>query len=270
VGDLRCERFGTAGYPAVTCRSHLIQCLAATGQFREGISYAEEGIQIAEEVDDLSVLVYVNCSLAVLFLFKGDFTKSVEILERSMRLCHSANIPVYVPYVASRLGAAYANSGRISEAIPLLEQGIENSAAAGRLAFLSLSTAWLSEGYLLSGRLEEASSIAHRAFDLSKEHKELGHEAWIVKLFGDIALHRDPPKIVQAEEQYRRAFALSKELGMKPLQAHCHLGLGYVFRAGRSLDKARAEFASAAGLYDSMRMDFWMGRADAAVKNLAK
>ena len=267
VGDLRRERFGTAGYPAVTCRSHLIQCLAATGEFREGISYAEEGIQIAEEVDDLSVLVYVNCSLAVLFLFKGDFAKSVEILERSMRICHSANIPVYVPYVASRLGAAYANSGRIFEAIPLLEQGVENSAAAGRLAFLSLSTAWLSEGCLLSGRLEEASSIAHRAFDLSKEHKERGHEAWIVKLFGDIALHRDPPKIEQAEEQYRGAFALSREIGMRPLQAHCHLGLGYVFRARGSPDEARAEFAAAAGLYDSMKMEFWMSRADAAVKN---
>ncbi len=268
VGDLRRERFGTAGYPAVTCRSHLIQCLAATGQFREGISYAEEGIQIAEEVDDLSVLVYVNCSLAVFFLFKGDFAKSVEILERSMRICHSANIPVYVPYVASRLGAAYANSGRISEAIPLLEQGVENSAAAGRLAFLSLSTAWLSEGYLLCGRLEEASSIAHRAFDLSKQHKERGHEAWIVKLFGDIALHRDPPKIEQAEDQYRRAFALSREIGMKPLQAHCHLGLGYVFRARGSLDEARAEIFAAARLYDSMEMEFWMGRADAALQNL--
>jgi tetratricopeptide (TPR) repeat protein len=210
----------------------------------------------------------VNCGLAVLFLFKGDFAKSVEILERSMRICNSANVPVYVPYVASRLGAAYANSGRISEAIPLLEQGIENSAAAGRLAFLSLSTAWLSEGYLLSGRMEEASSIAHRAFNLSKEHKERGHEAWIVKLLGDIALHRDPPKIEQAADQYRRAFALSKELGMRPLQAHCRLGLGYVFRAGGSLDEARAEFASAAGLYDSMKMDFWMSRADAAAKNL--
>src|SRR5439155_17917655 len=181
VGVLRHERFGTAGYPSVTCRGHLIQCLAATGQFQEGVSYAEEGIQIAEEVGDLSVLVYVNCSLAVLFLVRGDFAKSIEILERSLRICHSVNVPVYVPYVASRLGAAYANSGRISEALPYLEDGVENSAAAGRVAFLSLSTAWLSEGYLLSGRLEEASAVANRALDLSRQHKERGHEAWVLK-----------------------------------------------------------------------------------------
>jgi tetratricopeptide (TPR) repeat protein len=230
--------------------------------------YAEEGIQIAEEVADLSVLVYVNCSLAVLFLLKGDFAKAVEILERSMRVCHSANIPVYVPYVASRLGAAYANSGRISEAITYLEQGVENSAAAGRLAFLSLSTAWLSEGYLICGRLKEASSAAQRAFHLSQEHKERGHEAWILKLFGDIALRHDPPKIEQAEEQYRRAFALSSEIGMRPLQAHCRLGLGYVWGARGSRDRAGAELSTAIDLYRSMEMAFWLNRAEATLTNM--
>jgi tetratricopeptide (TPR) repeat protein len=268
MGDLQRERFGTAGYPAVTCRAHLIQCLAATGQFREGISYAEEGIQIAEEVADLSVLVYVNCSLAVLFLLKGDFAKAVEILERSMKLCHSAKIPVYVPYVASRLGAAYANSGRISEAIAYLEQGVENSAAAGRLAFLSLSTAWLSEGYLICGRLKEAKSAAQRAFHLSQEHKERGHEAWVLKLFGDIALRHDPPKIEQAEEQYRRAFALSSDIGMRPLQAHCRLGLGYVWGARGSPDRAGTELSAAIDLYRSMEMAFWLNRAEATLTNM--
>jgi class 3 adenylate cyclase/tetratricopeptide (TPR) repeat protein len=268
VDDLRRERFGTAGYPAVTCRGHLIQCLAATGEFGEGISYAEEGIQIAEEVDDLSVLVYVNCSLAVLFLFRGEFVKSVEILERSLRICHSANVPVYVPYVASRLGAAYSSSGRISEAIPLLEQGVENSTAAGRLAFLSLSSAWLSEGYLRCGRLAEASSVADRALGLSKQHKERGHEAWVLKLLGDIALHREPPEIARAEEHYRQAFTLTNELEMKPLQAHCHLALGHVFQLRGLLAEARGEILAAASLYDSMEMDFWAARADVSLRNV--
>ena len=268
VGDLRRERFGTAGYPAVTCRAHLTQCLAAIGQFSEGTSFAEEAIQIATEVADLSVLVYVNCSLAILFLFKGDFAQSVEILERSMRICHSANIPVYVPYVASRLGAAYTNTGRISEAIPFLEQGVQNSAAAGRLAFLSLSTAWLSEGYLAARRVEEAMSAARRAFDLSKEHKERGHEAWILKLFGDIALRQNPMQIDQAEEHYRAAFTLSTEIGIKPLEAHCRLGLGDIYCARGLMDEARAEYCFASRLYESMEMNFWRAKTVAALQRL--
>src|SRR5438132_10535717 len=173
VGDLRHGQIGTAGYPAVTCRGHLVQCLAAMGQFREGISYAEEGIQIAEEVGDASVLVYVNCSLAFLYLLKGDLDKAIPILERALTTCRLSNILVYIPFVSSRLGCAYANAGRVVEGLPFLEQGVEDSASAGRLAFLSLSTAWLSEGHLLwviwkklnvslNGRLKSPKSIRNK------------------------------------------------------------------------------------------------------------
>jgi class 3 adenylate cyclase/tetratricopeptide (TPR) repeat protein len=267
-GAFRHERFGTALVLSVICRSHLVQCLAAIGCFNEGVLHGEEGVRIAEEVNHPASLVHMNCSLGILFLLRGELEKSIEILERSLSICHSANVPVYVPYVASRLGAAYANSGRISEAIPYLEQGVENSAAAGRVAFLSLSTAWLSEGYMLSGRLEEASVVAERALDLSKKHKERGHQGWALKLLGDIALHRDSPNTELAEVHYRRAFALSNEIGMRPLQAHCHVGLGRICGARGSLDEARAEFSAAVDLYRSMEMTLWLNRADAALRNI--
>jgi hypothetical protein len=34
------------------------------------------------------------------------------------------------------------------------------------------------------------------------------------------------PDIDQAATPYRQALALAEEVGMRPLQAHCHLGLG--------------------------------------------
>jgi class 3 adenylate cyclase/tetratricopeptide (TPR) repeat protein/KaiC/GvpD/RAD55 family RecA-like ATPase len=268
VGDLQHERFSTAGYPAVTCRGHLIQCLAATGQFREGVSYAEEGIKIAEEVGDVSVLVYVNSSLGVLYLVKGDLDKAIPILERALTMCRLSNVPVYVPFVSSRLGFAYATAGRIAEALPFLEQGVEDSASAGRLAFLSLSTTWLSEGHLLSGHLEKADVLAERALKIARKYKEHAHEAWALKLLADIALHRDPPNTEQAEAHYRQAFTLSNEIGMRPLEAHCHVGLGHVCVARGSLDQARAELSAAIDLYRSMEMTFWLNRVEAALRNM--
>jgi tetratricopeptide (TPR) repeat protein len=265
VGDLRRERFGTAGYPAVTCRGHLIQCLAATGEFREGISYAEEGIQIAEEVDDPSVLVYVNCSMGGLYLIKGDLHKAIPVLERTLATCHLSKVQVYIPLVSSHLGFAYANVGRVSEALPFLEQGIENSASAGRLAFLSLGTAWLSEGHLLLGHVEQADALANRALEIARQHKECAHKAWALKLLGDIALAHNPAKTQNAESYYRQAIAVSLELGMRPLQAHCHLGLGKVYSAVGAIDQARLEMSAAVDLYRSMEMTHWLARANAVV-----
>ncbi len=99
---------------------------------------------------------------------------------------------MYVPFVASRLGAAYATGGRIAEALPYLEQGVSNSASVGRVGFLSLSMVWLSEGYLLSGRITEAGDVARRALEFAQTHKERGHEAWALKVLGDIAARSHP------------------------------------------------------------------------------
>jgi len=212
----------------------------------------------------------MNCSLGVLFLLRGQLQNSIEILDRSLRICHSSNVPVYVPYVASRLGAAYANAGRISEAIPYLEDGVENLSAAGRVAFLALSTMWLSEGYLLSGRLEEARAVAHRALELSRTHKERGHEAWVLKLLGDIAAHSDPPNTKQAEAYYRDALSLSNLLGMQPLQAHCHHGRASTWFITGALDDARREISTAVDLYRTMEMTFWLNRAEVTLTNMDK
>ena len=84
----------------------------------------------------------------------------------------------------------------------------------------------LGEAYLWTGRLEEATRLAERVLALSRDRKERGNQAWALRLLGEIAVQREPPETDQAEAHYRQALALAEELGMRPLQAHCHLGLG--------------------------------------------
>jgi tetratricopeptide (TPR) repeat protein len=265
----RHERFGTAAVLSVICRSHLVQCLAAMGRFADAIRFGAEGVRIGEEVDHATSLIHMLCSVGMLHLIKGDLNQATPALERALELCVSANIPVYLPFAASRLGCAYAHSGRVSEAIPYLEQGAGSPASGGRTAFLALSTSSLGEGYLLAGRIEEAIEMAERALELARQHKERGHQAWALKLLGDISLHekrRDPPA---AEADFRRALALGEELGMAPLAAHCHLGLGAVHTACGEIDRARTEIAAARERYREMAMARWQDRAEAALKNLA-
>jgi class 3 adenylate cyclase/tetratricopeptide (TPR) repeat protein len=267
-GELRSERFGTALVLSVICRSHLVQCLAALGRFAEGVCYGEEGAAIAEEVAHPASLIHIKSSLASLFLFKGDFATAVPFLERSLALCHSANVPVYVPFVSARLGFAYMNSGRLSEAMPFLHVGVQDSAAAGRVAFLSLNTLWLSEGYLTSGHFEKAGAAADEAFKLARKHKERGHEAWTLKLLGDITLLQNLPDADKSEAYYRQALALAEELGMRPLQAHCRAGIGKTHAERRLLPQADAEIAAALELYRSMEMSFWAAQVQSVLSGL--
>jgi hypothetical protein len=52
---------------------------------------------------------------------------------------------------------------------------------------------------------------------------------------------------------------------MRPLVAHCHLGLGKLYR--RSSDPARAEehLVIATAMYREMGMNFWLEKAEAAL-----
>jgi tetratricopeptide (TPR) repeat protein len=262
-GELRFERFGTAAVLSVICRSHLVQCLAALGRFPEGLMLGDQGVRIGEEANHPTSLIHMMCSAGVLHLLKGDFEKAIAILERSLSACKEAKIAVYLPFVASRLGCAYANAGRVAEALPYLEQGVEESASAGRVAFLSLSTAWLAEGYLFSGRIEDAARFAERAADLSRQHKERGHEAWALKLLGDIAVQEDRRNAARAENFYRAAASLCDALGMKPLAAHCRMALGALFLALGATDRAADELNAAAEQFGAMEMQFWQSRAQA-------
>jgi uncharacterized protein HemY len=74
-----------------------------------------------------------------------------------------------------------------------------------------------------------------------------------------------PPEIELAANHYRQALALAEELGMRPLQAHCHRGLGTLYARQGQWQQAHAALAAAIGLYRAMEMTFWLPEVEAAL-----
>jgi tetratricopeptide (TPR) repeat protein len=111
-------------------------------------------------------------------------------------------------------------------------------------------------------RLEEAHVHAEQALTLAREHQERGHQAYALRLLGDIAARRDPPEGEPAVAHYQQALTLADELGMRPLQAHCHRGLGTLYAKIGQREQARAELSIAIELYRSMEMTFWLPQSE--------
>jgi tetratricopeptide (TPR) repeat protein len=124
---------------------------------------------------------------------------------------------------------------------------------------------WWSEAMLLAGRLKEAMALARRTLDLAREHRERGNEAHALWLLGAIAARLEPPTAGQAEAHYRQALALADELGMRPLQAHCHRGLGTLYAQMGQREQARAELSAAIALYRAMHMTLWLPQTEATL-----
>jgi tetratricopeptide (TPR) repeat protein len=167
--------------------------------------------------------------------------------------------------MAASLGAAYTLAGRVADAVPLLTQAMEHTIATETVVYQALCCLPLGEAQMVAGRLEEAHALAERALVLAHERQERGHQAYALHLIGEIAARREPPEGAPAEAHYRQALALADEFGMRPLVAHCHLGLGMLYaKIGRGAE-AHPELFAAIELYRAMDMTFWLPSTEAAL-----
>jgi tetratricopeptide (TPR) repeat protein len=249
----------------VNSRGRLAECHAELGTFAEGSALGEEGLRIAEEVDHLVSLIWAYHEIGLLFLRQGDLPRALPLLERAVSLCQHADLPSIFPRVAPALGAAYTLGGRATDAMPLLTQAMEWTTATQMVSYQALCSLPLGEAHLLAGRLEEAHTLAERTLALAREHQERGHEAYALRLLGEIAARREPAERDQAEAYYQQALALADDLGMRPLQAHCHRGLGTLYRGTGQQVQVRTELLAAIALYRAMEMTFWLPETEAAL-----
>jgi class 3 adenylate cyclase/tetratricopeptide (TPR) repeat protein/ABC-type thiamine transport system ATPase subunit len=264
-GAQRHERFGQVFLPAVLSRAYLAACHAELGTFAEGRALGEEGLQIAEAVAHPPSLMFAAWGVGLLALRQGDLRRALLLLERAVSLCQEADLSTNFPWTAAALGAAYTLAGRVADAVPLLTQATEQATAMERGDTQVLCSLPLGEAHLLAGRLEDAHVFAEQALTLARAHQERGNQAYALRLLGDIAARREPLEIALAETHYRQALALAEEPGMRPLQAHCHWGLGTLYATIGQQEQARAELSAAIVLYRAMDMTFWLPQTEATL-----
>jgi tetratricopeptide (TPR) repeat protein len=123
----------------------------------------------------------------------------------------------------------------------------------------------LGAAHLLAGRLEDAHALAQDALAHTREYQERSNRAYTLRLLGDIAARRGPSEVELAEAHYQQALTLAEELSMRPLQAHCHHGLGSLYVKTGQREQARAALSAAIDLYRAMDMMFWLPQTEVAL-----
>jgi class 3 adenylate cyclase/tetratricopeptide (TPR) repeat protein len=254
---------------AILSRANLVSTLAELGVFDEGDAHGQEAIRMAEALDNPYSLVYACLRLAYLNSVRGELSRATGLLERAVALCRDWNIMLLSPIATAFLGHVYARSGRTGEGVSRLQQALTARESAGIGLFQSLIVAQLGEAYLLADRVEDARACADRAVTLARERGEQGHEAWALRLLGEVAAHHPRPDVATAEAHYGAAMALASELGMLPLAAHCHLGLGKLYRQMGKRKQAHEALTTATAMYREMNMQFCLQYAEAEMHQLA-
>jgi tetratricopeptide (TPR) repeat protein len=173
-----------------------------------------------------------------------------------------------IPWTASTLGLAYAFNGRHEAGIEYAQEAVRCAETLGITRFQPLRLTCLANAYLLADRCEDAHATAQEALQLAQRYHEKGPEAWALYLLAasdSVSLANNAEHLQRA---YRDALALAEELGMRPLVAHCHLGLGQLGSGIGDTVKAREHLERALTMYREMDMQHWPEQAEAALQEL--
>jgi tetratricopeptide (TPR) repeat protein len=252
-----------SGSPAVLTRYHLTYSAAEQGRFEEGLTSGEQALRLAEGLDHPFSVTAAYQGLGRLYEIKGEFSTAAHLLEQGRTTAREWNLAFWMPILTAQVGHVYALSGRVADGLALLREAVTAHESRGVGAFHSLAVVHFAEACMLADQPEEAFTSAERALAMTRERGERGHEAYALRLLAEIAARPESLDRETAHARYHEALTLATELGMRPLAAHCHLGLGTLAQRTGKREQAREHLATAATMYREMGMTFWLEKVEA-------
>ena len=257
------ESFGATIPIAIYDRYWLVLSLAELGRFAEAAPYEAEALRLTELTPHAITVGLVHEAATWLHIFKGDWSTARKLIELGIATYRTGHIVLGLTFSVARSAWILAQVGEASEALARLresEQLLERDAARGYFLAHTVAYPSLGRAALLLGRLDEARVLGARALEYSSSFP--GFAAHTLHLLGDLATHPDQFDPESGETHYRKALTLAGSHGMRPLVAHCHLGLANLYRRTGKGQEAHKHLATATTLYREMDMRFWLEQTE--------
>jgi class 3 adenylate cyclase/tetratricopeptide (TPR) repeat protein len=260
------EFFGQLAPASIYNRYWLSLSLVPLGRFTEAAEHETEALRLAEPMRHAYSIGVLHLSAGTLHLWKGEWTSARVRLDKGISMLRASNIAILVPRMIASAAWALAQLGESSEALNRLHEArqlLDILIERGMVGMCSYPSLAIGRACLLLGRLEETRRLSDLALKFARS--EFGITADVYQLLGEIATHPDHFDIQSGEAHYRQALALAEPRGMRPLVAHCHLGLGKLYRRTGKPEQARENLAIATTMYREMGMTYWLEKAEAWV-----
>ena len=257
-----------AGFQAITL-AWLARCLAERGEFEESVDAGHRAVALAEGLGSPYSLAAACIGLGYSSLVRGDLDAAGPVLERACSVAREANLTLLRPQATRLLGGAYLLTGRTDEGVALVRAAVDEVESRRLLMQQAAVLALLGEACLFADHVDEASTAAQRGLTLARERGQRGDAAAALHVLGEAAA-RGSLDIGEAEHHYLAAIALAGELGMRPLLARGHLGIGRLYVRTGDRDRAEDHLLTATRLFIAMDMPLWLRHAASSLSELGR
>ena len=252
---------GSAEAASIINQTWLARVLAVTGQFDEAVTPAEKAVASAKRSESPYAALQAAMALGDIYRQRGEWVAATKALEQAQRITQEREFRLMTSWVDSRLGVAYVAAGHPVGGLQLLRNAVANLGPAKRDVRYSLVVRLLGEGCALVGELEEALARAKEAKNIAETLGPRGEEALADWLLAYACAARGLGE--ESERHFFAALTQASVLGMRPLVAHCHLGLSELYRRRDNGGQAYQHLTTAKAMYREMGMTYWLEKAEA-------
>jgi class 3 adenylate cyclase/tetratricopeptide (TPR) repeat protein len=261
------EYFGLAVPISVFGRGWLLMSLAELGRFAEAAKYEAEAIRLADSTQHAHTIGWARLTASMLHFFTGDWMKARMLVEHWTNIPRTLDVAVLLPWAVAASAWALAQIGEASEALNRVREGeqlLERQAARGIAGHRAWAYQALGRACMTLGRLDQAQRLALQSVESAQ--RQSGFAAHALHLLGDLATKPSQFDAGIGATHYRQALSLAEQHGMRPLVAHCHFGMGQLYRRNGEPEGAREHLEKATAMYRDMHMDSWLMQEEAVTK----
>jgi class 3 adenylate cyclase/tetratricopeptide (TPR) repeat protein len=255
-----------AAFQAITL-AWLARSRAEVGDFDESVDAGLRAVALGEELGSPYSLAAAFIGLGYSYLVKGDLDAARPVLQRAHSVATEANLALFRPQASRFLGATHLLAGQIEDGLALVQAAADEVESKKLLMQQAVVLALLGEACLFAGRADDAANAAQRALVLAQERGQRGDVAAALYVLGEAGAH-GAFDIAKAEKHYLAAIALTGELGMLPLLARSHLGIGRLYIRAGARDRAEDHLLTATRQFIEMDMPLWLRHATASLAAL--
>jgi len=255
------QTLGLTGLPSVLSRGYTAWSLAELGEFDEAIASADDAVAIAESVNQPYSMASAYLFNGQMYLLRGALEDAAQWLERAVGICRKWNLRAILPTTTGLLGLAYALNERLDEALTMTEESKSLSSTI-RIFDTPMAINAASIVLLRCGKSDEAAQAIARVMELTSLRELRGSYARSLYTAATVHASGDAADEARARSHFVEALALSEELGMRPLVAQCHQGLGMLLRREGETEEANQHLGKAAELFHTMDMPYWLAQTE--------
>jgi tetratricopeptide (TPR) repeat protein len=238
---------------------------AALGKFGEALTSAGEALRTATEINHASSLAVGNINTGIVHVRRGELGTAVPFLERGLAIASENDLHLAILRGGTELAHALVRLGERDRGLEVLASARARSAVSAHLGSGTGYGTVTASTYLAAGCPTEARAEIENGLAAAAERNARGHRAPLLRLRAEVLADEDTTGMVEC---LCEALATAMELRMLPEAAHCHLGLGKLYRRTDKREQAQEHLATATTMYREMGMTYWLGKAEAEMREI--